>query len=107
MQGDVADDGRAGTNDNSVANGRVALALASAFRAQGYPVVEQNVIADNCGFADHDAHAMVDDQTATDLGSWVNLDAREHASVVCPNAGESLEVKLPEQVCLAVVPECM
>jgi hypothetical protein len=104
VKSDVADDGRASPDDNAITYGWVALALGATLSSQGHPVVEQNVVTNNCGFANNDAHAMVNDQATTDLRGWVNFDASEHASVVCPNTGKSLEFELPEQMCLAVIP---
>ena len=53
------------------------MALAGIFAgtAQRYPVVDGAVIPDLAGLAEHDAHAMVDEQTLTDGGTRVDLDA--------------------------------
>ena len=53
----------------------VALALVLAGAAQGDSVVDEAVVSHLGGLADDDAHAVVDDQPAADLGPGVDLDA--------------------------------
>jgi hypothetical protein len=70
-------------------------------------VVDQDVVADNGSFSDDDAHAVVNDETATEFSGGVYLYACDHASPVGPYSGEGLEFDGPEKVSLAMIPECM
>ena len=45
------------------------------FAAEGYAVIDQNIVADYSGFTNDNAHSVVDDQTAANLGPRVNFDA--------------------------------
>ena len=47
-----------------------------AFRAQGDALVEFHVVADDRGFADYDASAVVDEKVGADLRSGVDVDTR-------------------------------
>ena len=53
------------------------LALVEAAPAQSHPVVDHHVITDLRGFADHHAHAVVDEEPPADGGSGVDFDACE------------------------------
>src|SRR4029453_9963595 len=45
--------------------------------AEGDPVVEHHVVAEDRGLADHDAHAVVDEEASADRGPRMDLHARE------------------------------
>ena len=53
----------------------MALAGVLAGAAQRHAVVEGAVVADHGGLAEHDAHAVVDEQAPADPGTGVDLDA--------------------------------
>ena len=53
----------AGADDHVAPQGGMTLALLPAGTAQGYAVVEGAVVADDSGLADHDAHAVIDEET--------------------------------------------
>ena len=77
--GERAENLGAGTDDDTIAEGRVALAGVPGGAAEGDAVIEGHVIADQGGLADHDAHAVVDEEAATDGGTRVDLDAGQPA----------------------------
>src|SRR5580693_4054683 len=84
---DVAQDFCAGAYDDVVADGGMALARFLAGAAEGDVLIHEDVVADFTGFADDDAHAVVDEEAAAYGGSGVNFDAcqgtrklRDHAS---------------------------
>ena len=60
------------------------MTLASIFAgaAQRYSVVDSAVVPDLAGLAEHDAHAMVDEQTLADGGTRVDLDAGAVAAML-------------------------
>src|SRR6185312_13057860 len=43
----------------------------------GHPLIQQNVVPDLGGFADHDPHAMINEQPLSDSGPGMNFDAGE------------------------------
>ena len=78
---------RAGTDHDPVAQCRMALALLPARATQRDAVIERAVIADDGGFSDHHAHAVIDEEAVPDLRPGVNLDTgpparkrRDHSS---------------------------
>src|SRR5580700_3198007 len=73
--GDVAQHARACANDHVVPDGRVTLADFLARATEGYPLVERYVVADDRSFTNDDAHAVIDEEAAADLGARMNLDA--------------------------------
>ncbi len=77
--GDVAEDLRAGADHDVVADGGVALAALFARAAQRDALVEQNVVADLGGLADHHAHAVVDEAAPSDHGAGMDLDSGHRA----------------------------
>src|SRR5699024_10856513 len=62
-----------------VAERGVTLGLLERDTAQRDPVVEHAVVADLGGLADHHAHAVVDEEPATDTGAGVDLDPSEES----------------------------
>ena len=70
-----AEDFRSAANEHVVSDGGVALALVLASTAQGDSMVEKHIVSHFGGLADDDAHAVVNDEPAADLGPGVDLDA--------------------------------
>ena len=60
----------------------MALSGVLAGAAQRHAVVDGAVVADLAGLAEHDAHAVVDEQAPADGSTGVDLDAGAAASVV-------------------------
>ena len=77
-----------GTDQYVVANGRMPLAGVLAGTAQGHAVIDGAVIADLGGFAEHDPHAVVNEQPLTDLGPRMNLDTRKVTGNLADQAGQ-------------------
>ena len=77
---DVAEHLGAGADHHAVAEGGMALAALAAGAAQRHALVEQHVVADLGGFADHHAGAVVDEEAAADGGAGVDLDLGEEAA---------------------------
>ncbi len=78
----VAEDFGSSSDDDAVAHGGVSLAGLFARAAQGDALVNQHVVAHDRRFANHDTHAMVDDQAAPQLRTGMNFDARQAAAEV-------------------------
>ena len=57
----------------------MALAVLLAGAAQRDALVQQHVVADLRGLADHHAHAVIDEEAAADARAGMNLDARQSA----------------------------
>ena len=64
----------AGTHHNPIFKGRMPLALVPAGSTQRHALIESDIIADLGCLADHDAHAVIDKETTTDLCARMNLD---------------------------------
>ena len=85
---DIAQDFRAGADDNFVANGRMALAGLLAGSAEGDALIHENVVPDFGGLADNDAHAVVDEEAAADGGSGMDFNAGHGAGELRDDASE-------------------
>ncbi|MNF70427.1 hypothetical protein D3C84_523360 [compost metagenome] len=72
------------------------LALVPAGAAQGHALINSDVVADLGGFTDDDAHAMVDEETSTDLGPRMDLDPGQPATEVRHQARQPLQVRAPQ-----------
>lgn len=66
-------------NDNSIFYGWLPFLVLQIFLhgqcPQGHSLVNFNIVAYNCGLANHDTGSMVDAEVSTDLGPRVNVDA--------------------------------
>ncbi len=60
-------------------HGGVALGLSKNLTTQGDAVINHDAISDFGGLTNHDAHAVVNEETAANGGSRVNLNAGEEA----------------------------
>jgi len=54
---------------------------------EGHPLIQQAVVTDHPRFADHHAHAVVDEDPLADACSGVNLDPRDPAPELADQAG--------------------
>ena len=97
----------AGPHHHVLAQGGVALTDGFARAAQGHPLVKQAVVADHAGFADHHAHAVVDEYPLADAGAWVDFNAGEKAPQLADQAGHQGQAQAPELVTEAVQGESM
>ena len=68
----------AGADHDVVAERRMALADVLAGAAERHALIEQAVVADLGRLADHDAGAVVNDQTAADLRAGVDFNSGPH-----------------------------
>ncbi len=66
---------RSGTNHHTVSDRGMSLALVPAGSAKGYALVKRNVIADHRGLANHDTHAMINEESAANRCTRMNLNA--------------------------------
>jgi hypothetical protein len=73
--GDIAEDLRPRPYHYVVAERRVPLPLFLAGATERNALVEQAIVSDDGGFADDDAHPVIDEEPAPDLSARVNLDA--------------------------------
>ena len=71
--------------------------------AQRYPVVDGAVIPDLAGLTEHDAHAVVDEQTLADGGTRVDLDAGAVAAMLADPSCQKNVLVLVQPVRDAVV----
>src|SRR5690606_4948731 len=100
-----AQDLRARTDRHTVLQGRMPFAVTSGPTAQGDAVVQHHVVADLRGLADHDAHAVVDEEPAADPCTRVDLDAGQPARELRAGAGRETQAAPPESMPDAVRPD--
>ncbi len=70
-------------------------------------MIEGAVIADLGGLADHDAHAVVNEQTAADRGARMDLDPRRHPSDMRDKAARKIPATHPQPMRHAVEEQCL
>ena len=85
-----------------IADGGMALALLAARAAQRDALVQQHVVADFGGLADHHAHAVIDEEAAADGGAGVDFDAGEKAADLRNHARQQRHVPAVQPVRQAV-----
>src|SRR4029077_17668393 len=85
-------------DDDAVADGGMPLAALGAGTAQGDALVDQHVVADLAGLADDDSGAVIDEETMTDAGARVDLDAREEAAHLRDHARNQRQIPAVELV---------
>ena len=85
-------------DEHVVSDGGMALAVVLAGAAQGDAMIDQAVVADLGGLADDDAHPVVNDQAAADLGAGVDLNAGDVAGQLGVQAGQEGKVVTVEPV---------
>src|SRR6185369_17832962 len=71
---------------------------------QGNAMVERAVVADFGGFADDDAHAVVDEHSPADRGAGVDFNAGQPARPVRQPARKPTRTAAPEAVADCAVP---
>ncbi|MNK96625.1 hypothetical protein D3C87_1169150 [compost metagenome] len=87
---------RARPDHDAITQGRVTLALVPAGAAQGHALINSHVIADFGGFTDNDAHAMVNEETTTDLGTRMDLDPGQPAAEIRHQPRQPFQVRAPQ-----------
>ena len=95
---DIAEDLGTAADDNVVAEGGVALAGFFPGAAERDALIEKAVIPDLGGFADDDAHAVIDEETAADGGAGMNFDAGKPAGGLGNETGNEGDAGLIKRV---------
>src|SRR5271166_4727383 len=62
----IAENLRAGADQHTVLQSRMPLAWRPGRSAEGDAVIESDIVADDCSFADYDARAMIDEESLAD-----------------------------------------
>jgi hypothetical protein len=101
---DGAEHGGAGTDHDVVADRRMPSPRLRPRATEGHPVVQQHVVTDDGGLTDHHAHAVVDEEPATDRGARVDLDAGEETRQLGDHTREQSQPGPPEAVREPVTP---
>ena len=73
--GDVAEHICIVADEYAIANGRVALAMPLPRSAQSDALVHGHVTAHDCGFADHNAGCVIDEEPWTEQSARMNVNA--------------------------------
>ena len=66
--------------------------------AQSDRMVKRHVVADDRGFADDDAGAVVDDEPPPDFGAGMNFDGGDDAAQIRDKPGQQEKLPLPQPV---------
>ena len=103
--GDRAEDLGAGTDGDVVADSGVAFGLGQDLSAEGDAVVEHDAVPNFGGFADDNAHAVVNEEATSDGGTGVDFHAGEEAGELRQDARWALDVAGPQGVRDAVHPD--
>src|SRR5947209_2345816 len=74
---DVAQDLRACTDHHSVADGGMSLARVFTGSAERYSLVQEHVVAEFRCLADHDSHAVIDEESAANPRTRMDFDTRD------------------------------
>ena len=68
---------RAGADDHVIAQRRVALTFLFSRAAERHALVDEYVVADLGGLADHHSRSVIDEEAAADGGAGVDFDLRQ------------------------------
>ena len=102
---------RTRADDDVVADRRMALLPALLARrpgaAEGHPMIERAIIADLGGFADHDAHAVIDEQAAADARPGVDLDPGQYPPDMRHEAAGQIPAVLPQPMREAIIEQSL
>ncbi len=96
--GDVAQDVGVVADEDAVAEGGVALAVALAGAAERDALVEGDVAADDGGFADDHAGGVIDEEPPAEQRAGMDIDAGEEAGDLREHAGRRRSLCAPERV---------
>ena len=96
-----------GADEHMVLERGVSLLVPRRGSAQGDPLHDVAVVPDDRGLADHDAHAMVDEEAMPDLRARVDLDAGEHAVEVRDQSRQHRNAQPVQPVREAVDDQCV
>ena len=105
--GDIPEDLCARPNNHTALQGGVALDLFEAGAAEGDPVVEGHVVANNRCLTNHNPHAVVNEKAPAKVGSGMNLNSGDKASDLRAKACKPLKPVLPKPMFRAVSPNGM
>jgi hypothetical protein len=94
-----------GSDQDIIAESRVTLFIAGRSASERDTVVEHDVVPDLGGCTDDDAHPVVDEESPSDDGPRVNLDAGQKPHQLGVDARGQLESVNPQEVRPAVSPD--
>ena len=89
---------RASADHHVVTEGRMTLALVPTGAAEGDPLIQGAVVADLGGFADHDAHAMINEKPPADSSARMNLDPGQPAGDSRQKARQPFQAQSPQRM---------
>ena len=64
-----------GTHHDIVSQGGMPLTLILSGSAQGNTLIQQAVVTDHCGFADYNAHSVINKQALSDLRTGMDFNS--------------------------------
>ena len=86
------------SDHDAVADGGVAFFLLQTDPAQGHAVIQGDVVSDFRCLADHQAHAVIDENAAADFCGRVNLDTGQHPPDLGNKAADEFQIGVPGPV---------
>ena len=97
--GDRPEDLGAGADHDVLAQCRVPFFFLHAGAAESHALIQRAVSADFGGFADHHAHAVIDEQPRSDVRSGMDLDACEETPDMGDKASQDQPAMHPQPMC--------
>ncbi len=94
-----AKDGGVGADEDIIADRGMAFAAVFTGAAEGDVVKNNAVVADFGGFADDDAHAVIDKKSLADFGTGMDFNAGEEAGNLGDEAREETEADFVKRMC--------
>ena len=104
---DVAENFRAAADHHAVFDRGMPLAVLLAGASESHALIESHIVADDRGLADHDAHAVIDEQAAPNLRAGMNFDSGQQTRNLREPAREQEKRMIPEPVIHAIEPDRM
>ena len=86
------------TEEYPIFNCRVSLPSLGTRSSQRYSLIERDVVANFCGFSDHNSHAMIDKDSSTNTSPRMNLDPSKKPRDMADDTRQRRPPALPQPV---------
>src|SRR5271157_860300 len=104
---DVPEDFCSGANRHTVADCGMSLSFLFARPAQSDALVESYIITNDGRFTNYDRHPVIDEQTPSNLGPGMDLNASEQAGHLRSEASGKTKPVSPQPACSMMHPDCV
>src|SRR5690349_24994792 len=101
----VAENFRSSSNDHAIFDGGMPFPVLFSRATESHALIEGHIVADDAGLANHDAHAVIDEEAAANLRGGMNFNSGEQARDLRKPAPEEKETVVPQPMIDAVEPD--